>query len=204
MKKKELIQYLLSVFIAATFVPALACQRSTNPQNSNKTTVPSASQTAADANTTSQSAASAVPVSQEQTAADAWNQASPSMRRSMLASHIRRDWKNVRVENYGATMTITHPGMDENGARQMMDDIGNLAASAGLKRINFVRAGGMCQVTYQRPYCEIAGSIPGDDETGGTGCGPYEGHSGDGWTSTIHTAIEPCEPHTWVYDVPRQ
>jgi hypothetical protein len=150
-----------------------------------------------------QSTASTVQMPHEKTAAETWNEASPSIRRLMLASQIGKTWKNVRVEHSGPTMTITHPGMDEKGAQQMIADISALAASAGLKRINFVRSGGMCQVTYQRPYCEIAGPVPGDDETGGTGCGPYEGHSGNGWTSTMHTTVEQCPPHTWVYDVPR-
>ncbi|MGA7794884.1 MAG: hypothetical protein WCA19_17740 [Candidatus Acidiferrales bacterium] len=204
MNQRSPIRGACSIVIAGMLVFGSGCQRSANQQKSKNIAVQQPTQPAAGANPTLQSAASTVQVPQVPTAADAWNQASPSMRRSILAGHIRKTWKNVRVENSGSIMTITHPGMDENGARQMIDDIGTLAESAGVKRINFVRAGGMCQVTYERPYCEIAGSIPGDDETGGTGCGPYEGHSGDGWTSTIHTAIEPCQPHTWVYDVPRQ
>jgi hypothetical protein len=206
MNQKSLTHFVTCTAMAGVLILGLACHgaSSKNQQPSKDNAEQQPRQQTAGASPTIQSTASTVQLPHEKTAADTWNEASPSMRRSMIASQIRKTWKNVRVEHSGPIMTITHPGMDENGAHQMIEDIGPLAPSAGLRRINFIRAGGTCQVTYERPYCEIAGSVPGDDETGGTGCGPYEGHSGDGWTSTIHTAIEPCQPHTWVYDVPRQ
>ena len=138
----------------------------------------------------------------EKTPDEIWREATPATRRSILVRNVRKTWRNVQVQNTSTTMTITHAGMDESGARQIINEIGHLATEAGFRRINLVRAGGMCQVTYKRPYCEMPGPIPGDSETGGTGCGPYEGHSGNGWTSTTQTYLAPCSPHTWVYDVP--
>ena len=138
----------------------------------------------------------------EKTSEEIWNEATPATRRSILANSVRRKWKNVRVEDSGAIMTITHPGMDEQGAHQIIDDVGKLAAAAGLKRINLVRDGGMCQYEVTRPYCEVAGQIPGNSETGGTGCGPCcDGRNG--WTHPVYrTYSAPCQPYTWVYNVP--
>lgn len=167
-------------------------------QQASSSSAPSVVQAAAPATTVPSTV-----VAHQPTPEEVWNQATPAVRRSILANHIRKTWKNVRVQSSDSVMTVTHPGMDEKSARQIIDDVSKLATSAGLRRINFVSAGGMCQVTYERPYCEIAGRIPGNSETGGTGCGPYQGHSGNGWTHTTQTYMEPCQPHTWVYDVPQ-
>jgi hypothetical protein len=162
--------------------------------NQGQRSVPAHSQQQAVSATTATSQ-SIPPVSaapHEKTSDEVWNEATPATRRSILASHVRKTWKNVSVEVSGATMTLTHPGMDERGAHQIITDIGQLVTEAGLRRIDFVRAGGICEVAYEQPHCEYAG-----------GCGPYLGHSGDGWVR-IPAGVQqvPCPPHTWVYDVP--
>src|ERR1035441_5516079 len=73
----------------------------------------------------------AQPIPHENAPAEVWNASTPVMRRSILANYIQKTWKNVRVENYGVTMTITHSGMDEQGAKRIIDDIGKLARAAG-------------------------------------------------------------------------
>lgn len=119
------------------------------------------------------------------------DQAPSAMQRSILARRIRSTWKDVHVVVAGSTMSITHPGMNESGAQQIIGEIGSMAKSAGLRRINFVREGGMCQVEYYTLHCEYTG-----------GCGEYLGQAGNGWVRIPEVRIEPCEPHTWVYDVP--
>ncbi len=134
---------------------------------------------------------------------DEWGEATPTMRRSMLATRVRSIWQNVAVENQGAVMTITHPGMDEESAHKIINDIGALAREAGLRRINFVSAGGMCQVTYTYPYCEYSCSDQGY-------CLASESHPcldcclahGYPISQIPATRQEACPTHTWVYDVP--
>jgi hypothetical protein len=79
----------------------------------------------------------------------------------MLATRVRRTWSGVAVQDTGAVMTITHPGMDEEGAHKIINDVGTLAGEAGFRRINFVSEGSICQVTYTYPYCEYACSDQG-------------------------------------------
>lgn len=135
-------------------------------------------------------------VPHEPTPEEVWSQATPAIRRSILATQIRSTWKNVRVQTSGAVMTITHPGMDEKSARQIIDDIGKLATAAGLRRINFVSAGGTCQYEQRQPHCEITSGI---DSYGR----PYGGCSnGQGYTYITQTYLAPCPPHTWVYNIP--
>lgn len=139
----------------------------------------------------------------EKTPEEVWSGASQTTRRSILANRIRSRWKNVRVENSSVVMTVTHPGMDEHGAQEMIGDISDLAEGSGLRRINFVRAGGMCQVTYTRPYCEYACSEQGY-------CSPSESHPcltcciihGFPISHIPEVREEMCPPHTWVYKVP--
>jgi hypothetical protein len=100
-------------------------------------------------------------------------------------------------------MTITHPGMDEHGAHQIIDDVGKLAVAAGLRRIDLVRAGGVCEVTYTYPYCEYACPEQGY-------CSASETHPcltcclihGYPISHIPGSRQEPCPPHTWVYKVP--
>lgn len=138
------------------------------------------------------------------TTEEVWHEATPATRRSLLAKHIHAKWKNVGVEDSGVIMTITHPGMDESGAQQIIDDISNLASEAGLRRINLVRAGGICQVTYERPYCESACEEK-------MHCSPVGSEACNLLCCSIHgypvehiseVREEPCPTHTWVYDVP--
>jgi len=144
-----------------------------------------------------------IPAAHEKTPQEVWSEASPTTRRTTLASHVRETWKNVRVENSGVVMTITHPGMDEEGAHKIIDDIGMLAREAGLRRINFVSAGGICQITYTYPYCDYACPEEGY-------CLASESHPcltcclihGNPISQIPVTRQEPCPPHTWVYDVP--
>lgn len=148
-------------------------------------------------------AASTVQLPHEKTPDEVWNEASPVTRRSILASYVRRTWKDVRVENSGVLMTITHPGMDERGAQQIIGDISKLAAAAGLRRIDFVSAGGICEVRYTWPYCELACSEQGY-------CLPSESHPcltccliyGSPIEHIPAVRQELCPSHTWVYHVP--
>lgn len=65
-----------------------------------------------------------------------------------------------------------------------------VATSAGLRRINFVRAGGVCQYIQVQDHCEHVG-----------GCRPCCSPI-DGWTEIDQPVSVPCQPHTWVYNVP--
>jgi hypothetical protein len=133
---------------------------------------------------------------------EVWNESTPVTRRSILTNHIRRTWKNVSVQNSDTVMTVTHPGMDEQGAQKIILDMGELAIGAGLRRVNFVRAGGVCQVTYTRPYCEVscqeaAGCYPAG-ECNMICCSIY----GSRPSQIPEVRQEACPTHTWVYDVP--
>lgn len=140
---------------------------------------------------------------QVKTPKDEWDEATLPMRRAMLTTRVRNRWQNVVVENRGDVMTVTHPGMDEESAHKIIDDTGVLAREAGLRRINFVSAGGMCQVTYTYPYCEYACSDQGY-------CLASESHPcldcclahGYPIEQIPATRQEQCPAHTWVYDVP--
>jgi hypothetical protein len=101
-------------------------------------------------------------------------------------------------------MTVTHPGMDEHGAHQIIDDVGKLAAAAGLRRIDLVRAGGVCEVTYTRPYCEYACQekmycSPSGSEGCNLICCSIHGYPVE---HIPEVRQESCPPHTWVYNVP--
>jgi hypothetical protein len=117
---------------------------------------------------------------------DGWERATPTMRRSMLATRVTNTW-NVTVENQGDEITIRHQGMDEKTAHKIIDDIGTHAREAGLGRITFVRAGGTCQQYY------ITDAMNAD--------GSYSCYSCGGFGNT-HIRYVPCPTHTWVYDVP--
>jgi len=141
-------------------------------------------------------------VPHEKTAGEVWNESSPVTRRAILASHVRKTWKDVSVENSGVVMTITHPGMDEQVAQKIIGDLGILSVEAELRRINFVRAGGVCQVTYTRPYCEVscqeaAGCSPAG-ECNMICCEIY----GSRPSQIPEVRQEACPTHTWVYNVP--
>lgn len=156
--------------------------------------------------TASQSSTPAVGTRQENPK-DEWSEATPMMRRTMLATRVRNRWQNVVVENQGDVMTVTHPGMDEDSARKIIDDIGTLAREAGLRRIDFVSAGGMCQVTYTKPYCEYsceekAECSPADSDECNLLCCSIHGYPVEQMPAGVRQ--EPCPPHTWVYNVPPQ
>jgi hypothetical protein len=192
------VLFLVGLAVAITFTggrslkfPAIATSTARPAASSVPTPIPSSSQSA-----------TAIQIPHEKSPEDIWREATPATRRSILANSVRRKWKNVRVENSGVIMTVTHSGMDEHGAHQIIDDVGKLASEAGFRRIDLVRAGGVCEVTYTRPYCEVAcqeaaGCYPAG-ECNMICCSIYGGHV----SQIPEVRQESCPPHTWVYNVP--
>jgi hypothetical protein len=94
--------------------------------------------------------------------------------------------------------------MDEQSAQKIIVDVGTLAKEAGLRRINFVSAGGMCQVTYRKPYCETPctekmSCYPELSEKCNLLCCEIHGYPMNHYDEVRQEA---CPTHTWVYDVP--